>query len=336
MQEFPHFGADSSPAPLAASPLAAPASGPTPRVRIWPVFVALAASVALIIILQLAVGVVLGIALAMQGEGTAHEPGPEEIERLFKTPLGFLVLGVLSQTAFLAVTLVALRERRVARRIQLGLARPALPWWGYQSIALGSLLVAFVGNAAAALVQEHFGSDIDLAALHAQLGWTTGILFVAFLGIVPGLVEELFFRGYMQRRLLLRWPAWAAILVTSLAFAAVHIDLSWVAFALPIGVWLGVVAWRTGSIWPAVVSHMTVNSVVSVQSLAFEGAGASDFVKAVSILLLLATGVFGLVLSIVTLVRLRPPLARPVYLDVPPVRTENRAESELRAFDPGV
>ncbi len=133
-----------------------------------------------------------------------------------------------------------------------------------------------------------------------------------------------------------RWPAWAAILVTSVAFAAMHKDLAWMVFVLPVGIWLGVVAWRTGSIWPGVVGHMTLNSVFNLQGILSDPEREPDAWTAASGLLLLAASGLGLIVSIVLLVRLRPVTARPVSLDALRVPSENRAAHEMNAFDPGV
>jgi membrane protease YdiL (CAAX protease family) len=95
--------------------------------------------------------------------------------------------------------------------------------------------------------------------MYEQLTWTDGLLFLAFVTVVPPMVEELLFRGYIQRRLLRRWSPWVAIPATSLLFAVAHLDPHLMVVAFPLGLWLGWVAWRTGSVWPAVCCHAFVN-----------------------------------------------------------------------------
>ena len=63
----------------------------------------------------------------------------------------------------------------------------------------------------------------------------------------------------MQTRLLERWPAWVAILVTSAIFGVFHVMPHAVVNAFVIGLWLGVLAWRTGSIWPSILCHAFIN-----------------------------------------------------------------------------
>jgi len=74
-------------------------------------------------------------------------------------------------------------------------------------------------------------------------------VFVALLvALVPAFCEELFFRDLVQSRLAAIWPPGAAILLTSIVFALVHIDPQHVIAVLPIGLYLGWAAWRSGSV----------------------------------------------------------------------------------------
>ena len=67
----------------------------------------------------------------------------------------------------------------------------------------------------------------------------------------------------MQTRLRRRWGAIWAIGITALLFGAFHADLVQSPFAFVIGVSLGYVADRMGSIRPAIVCH-AVNNLISV------------------------------------------------------------------------
>lgn len=95
-------------------------------------------------------------------------------------------------------------------------------------------------------------------------------VFVAAVGVAP-LLEELLFRGWMQRTLERLAPVPVAIGATALTFAAVHME----AFGFPLravlGVAAGVAAWSTRSIWPAVVLHATYNGALLVASGAVPG-----------------------------------------------------------------
>jgi membrane protease YdiL (CAAX protease family) len=130
----------------------------------------------------------------------------------------------------------------------------ATPVVGFGSSVLLSLLVDEPS--------EQLRLMSDMMRTHAQGGFVV-VLSLLVIG-VPGIVEELLFRGYLQSRLLRRWPPVAAIALSTLLFAAAHMDPLHVVGVMPLGIWLGVVAWRTGSVWPAVLCHASNNAVALV------------------------------------------------------------------------
>jgi membrane protease YdiL (CAAX protease family) len=79
-----------------------------------------------------------------------------------------------------------------------------------------------------------------------------------------GICEETGFRGYMQRPIELRHGPRIAILISSLCFCAVHLTKAWDIVAMvPIvfgaGVLLGLIAWSSGSLIPAMVGHTVMD-----------------------------------------------------------------------------
>jgi membrane protease YdiL (CAAX protease family) len=86
------------------------------------------------------------------------------------------------------------------------------------------------------------------------------VVFIILIGVLPGFGEELFFRGFIQRRMLERFRPWVAIGATSLVFGIFHVTPHGIALATIIGVWLGVIAWRTNSILPSACCHAFINS----------------------------------------------------------------------------
>jgi len=79
------------------------------------------------------------------------------------------------------------------------------------------------------------------------------------LGLSAGLVEELAFRGFVQRMVAERWGNLVGILVAALAFGAMHWDPVHSPAAAVMGVYLGTVAGIAGSVWPAVWCHIANN-----------------------------------------------------------------------------
>ena len=105
-------------------------------------------------------------------------------------------------------------------------------------------------------------------------GWSLvgGVLVI---GIAPGIAEEVMFRGYIQTRLVERWGAGWGILWTSLLFGIIHLDLIHGTFAFAMGLFLGYLTVRTGSIRAAMICH-AANNTVSTLTAAW-GLGVSGF-----------------------------------------------------------
>ena len=92
--------------------------------------------------------------------------------------------------------------------------------------ALGSLLPLAISVGLAYLVVQFIPADASLEKFFEQLTLAWGVVLVVTIALAPGFIEEMLFRGYVQRRLLERWsPAWA-IGVASLLFTLAHVTLT--------------------------------------------------------------------------------------------------------------
>ena len=100
---------------------------------------------------------------------------------------------------------------------------------------------------------------MDELARSIQAGPLQMLVTILLIVVVAPVVEEAIFRGVVLNGLASRFGAWPAIAVTSVVFAAVHLDL-WRSVPLAfLGAVLGALAWWTRSIWPAVLAHALVN-----------------------------------------------------------------------------
>jgi sodium transport system permease protein len=84
---------------------------------------------------------------------------------------------------------------------------------------------------------------------------TYPVIKVIVIGFLAGVCEEILFRGPIQCSMLRRIPAWAAILFTALLFAGMHLDVHGFPLRTLLGMLLGWIVWRTGSIYPAMLAH---------------------------------------------------------------------------------
>lgn len=85
------------------------------------------------------------------------------------------------------------------------------------------------------------------------------------IGLLAPLAEEMVFRGAILRQLLAsRFSPWTAIVVSSLFFMLAHFNPAQMPHAFLVGLLLGWMYWRTGSIVPAVAYHWVNNTIAYV------------------------------------------------------------------------
>lgn len=78
--------------------------------------------------------------------------------------------------------------------------------------------------------------------------------------VCAGLLEELLFRGFTQRRLIERWGVGVGVGVTSFIFALWHFDVEQSLYAFVVGIWLGLAAVRTGTTVTGAFAHVLNNA----------------------------------------------------------------------------
>ncbi len=85
-------------------------------------------------------------------------------------------------------------------------------------------------------------------------GWLAAI-------IIAPVVEELIFRGLLQRLLMRLMKPFGAILIASIVFAAAHGTAVQVVVALPCGIILGYTCFRTRSLLVPIIIHALNNAL---------------------------------------------------------------------------
>lgn len=106
-----------------------------------------------------------------------------------------------------------------------------------------------IGNAANVL--DLFGKT--------NLGLIVTVLLVV---VLAPIVEELVFRGILQRWLMLHMPAIGAIMLTSLFFALYHLSIWAAPLNIALGACCGYLAHRCKTLYPAIVLHMLYNATL--------------------------------------------------------------------------
>lgn len=121
------------------------------------------------------------------------------------------------------------------------------------------------------IIQAIFGeieqSGRALALIDMADTWPKVIVLILFVGVGAPVVEELFYRGIVQRWLVDTIGPVLGIGIASVIFGAVHLSLIEFAPLAVVGAVLGYLYWRTGRLLPAIVAHMTFNMITLVNLL---------------------------------------------------------------------
>ncbi|MGH7127317.1 MAG: ABC transporter permease subunit/CPBP intramembrane protease, partial [Planctomycetaceae bacterium] len=196
---------------------------------------------------------------------------PQFVAQMRGLPLStwLACLSAISAVLFVGLPLAAAVWRRV--RLRSGFALAAPPWWSLPAaVVLGLSLWPFAHELvvlADMLGVWSISEDLKQQAretvgrLRALPAW----LIIFHLAIVPAAVEELFFRGFLQGALSARTARWKAIVLSGVLFGLFHlVARDSLAFErlLPstfLGLVLGWIRDRTGSVWPGMLLHACHN-----------------------------------------------------------------------------
>ena len=168
-------------------------------------------------------------------------------------------ISMISNLLVLAVLLVFFLARRRRPLQEVGL-RP-VPGQAAAGAAGAAPLLYAVITLALSLLPTTWLQDYSQAS--APLS-NTGVLPFLSVALVAPVVEEVIFRGLIQSRLARALPGWPAVLLSALAFALCHGQPVWMGYAFLLGLVLGIMAWRAGSILPSVITHVVFNAIGQV------------------------------------------------------------------------
>ena len=130
----------------------------------------------------------------------------------------------------------------------------------------GALIALVVG---VAIVAVTIGTSMDSSSgdsgRHAGDAIAGGFwISIAVSVIIAPIIEEILFRGVLFPALSQKYKPFASILITTLIFAAAHIDPARIILILTLGVYLGYMRYQLGSIYPGIVLHMSWNLFATI------------------------------------------------------------------------
>lgn len=143
--------------------------------------------------------------------------------------------------------------RAMAAALLIALGSVPLGW------ALGMLQLRWLDVPEALFEQLQ---ALTTATTASRLVW-----LVFLVGILPGICEELVFRGFLFRALARRSGQWTTIVITALVFGAFHLSVETAIRLLPtawLGIVMGYVAWHSRSTIATMVMHLVNNALAVV------------------------------------------------------------------------
>lgn len=90
------------------------------------------------------------------------------------------------------------------------------------------------------------------------------LLLVLIVGIGAPIIEEIFYRGLLQRALARRYGPWPGVIGSALVFGLSHFQLLQLPALVALGIVLARLTDRTGRLGPAIFAHMAFNMVTVV------------------------------------------------------------------------
>jgi len=192
------------------------------------------------------------------------------------------VIGVAQNASFVLLVAYIVRWRYHQPLAAIGLTAQRWPWWSAVGVLAGAVMIPvsvaaervailviglFIGTARAEAIAAYESANDILATVlrtprsSLEVAWLLVLLCV----LVP-IGEEVFFRGFIYNTLR-RWGWVWAVILSSVLFAAVHLQVVHFLPILLLGVVLAVLYQRTGSLVASMVVHGVNNLIAALASL---------------------------------------------------------------------
>ncbi|MBQ6067480.1 MAG: CPBP family intramembrane metalloprotease [Clostridia bacterium] len=157
------------------------------------------------------------------------------------------------------------------------------PQGGWQTVLLlpAGLGICFIGNILSNYIVTFAGSfGVTFRSYEYTMAHQTDtpdtlwllLLTIVHTAVLPALLEELAFRGFLMQPLR-KYGDWFAIVSSALIFGLVHGNMLQAPFAIFAGIALGYVNVVSGSMWMNILLHFLNNLISVLYSIALDSAG---------------------------------------------------------------
>ncbi len=151
--------------------------------------------------------------------------------------------------------------RSYAQAFALEYSSRAVALWAFVGVVVQLVVIPLVYIPLSSMIDaEEVGDAAEELIETAATPVDIGLLFLMIVIIAP-IVEELFFRGTVLPAIMDRLGVWPAIVISSVWFAASHLQAIQFPGLLVVGLVLAYCRIRTRSLVPAIALHMAFNGV---------------------------------------------------------------------------
>ena len=192
-------------------------------------------------------------------------------------------------------------------------AKPVSFGFAFLSV-IGAVGMCMFANILNSLLQSLFyqmGADIPAAPQLMVHTPTSLIINLVTIAVLPALLEEMIYRGYILRTLRAYGDGFA-VLISAMLFSLMHGNLRQIPFAFIVGLFLGFLYVQTNNIWIPIVVHFINNGISIVMeylSFSLPNMGVS-FLYAITTYGLI---LLGLIAALVLLLGYRTKLRLPAH-----------------------
>ncbi|UCF62831.1 MAG: CPBP family intramembrane metalloprotease [bacterium] len=187
---------------------------------------------------------------------------PEELE---ETSTTFKVLITLGELGLIVIPLIYIKNLNLS-------LKETFRWNGIPSvIVLWSVIIGFsisvLGDEMDRLVGMIIPAPEFLAEISAAMRINSTqdlLILVAGAVFAAAFIEESIIRGFLQKSLEKYQDVTRAVIYASLAWTIIHGMLYWAIQIFLLGIILGLLAWRSNSIFPSVIGHAINNTLALI------------------------------------------------------------------------
>jgi membrane protease YdiL (CAAX protease family) len=203
--------------------------------------------------------------LTVAAEIAADALGPDERFVGISRALVLTLQSAVVSSLFLATAWLFGRVKRGATLATLGFINPGgvVPY-AYALGAWGLAVLAIIGWGALTEGIEWLQPP-DNTSEALELAGGNLLIALPIVGLFVPLAEETFFRGFILAGLRNRMRAPVALVVSAAIFAVFHVEPGLYVPIFMLGLALGWVYLRTGSVWPGILIHAVQNSLALIE-----------------------------------------------------------------------